>query len=220
GANDRDDIAVGLPLPPALGKLRLGFFIPADSGINAIAAVSPAEAARSVPTTLRPQLEAITALAVRLGLRPAVFGALLWQHLTELAYLRPGSDIDLLWPAPRPDRLDELLEDLAALDAAGPARLDGEIVLPAGEAVNWRELHGALRRRAGRRSRPPMPTGSARWRRMRCLPNWTPGRSPASSARSTMAAMTTWITERSCAALPRSAPFTPSSPSRVRAMPT
>ncbi|MFH1558768.1 MAG: malonate decarboxylase holo-[acyl-carrier-protein] synthase [Pseudomonadota bacterium] len=149
GANDRDDIAVGLPLPPALGKLRLGFFIPADSGINAIAAVSPAEAARSVPTILRPQLEAITALAVRLGVRPAVFGALLWQHLTELAYLRPGSDIDLLWPAPRPDRLDELLEDLAALDAAGPARLDGEIVLPAGEAVNWRELHGALVRAGG-----------------------------------------------------------------------
>lgn len=141
GANGGDDVAVGLPLPPGLGKLRLGLFLPADSGMTAVAAVSPDEAARSAPATLRPQLAAVAALGAGLGLRLSVFGALLWQHLTGLAYLRPGSDIDLLWPAPRPDRLDELLENIVALDTAGPARLDGEIVLPTGEAVNWRELH-------------------------------------------------------------------------------
>jgi phosphoribosyl-dephospho-CoA transferase len=45
--------------------------------------------------------------------------------------------------------LDALLDGLAALDDAGPARLDGEIILGNGEAVNWRELHVELARHGG-----------------------------------------------------------------------
>ncbi|MFA1671923.1 malonate decarboxylase holo-[acyl-carrier-protein] synthase [Rhizobium mongolense] len=142
--DDESAIAVGLPLPPTLGKLRLGFFIPPGHVAASVAALSVAEAARSAPAHLRPQLEAAAALGRRFGLWPAVFGALLWQHLTGLAYLRPGSDIDLIWPVPRRESLDELLDDLAELDEAGPNRLDGEIILSTGEGANWRELRGAL----------------------------------------------------------------------------
>lgn len=143
------DVAVGLPLPPSLGKLRLGFLLPNGSPTVRIAGPSPAEAALSAPEALRPQLDTISALGARLQLQPTVFGALLWQHLTGLTYLRPGSDIDVLWPAPPRPRLGDLLDGLATIDTAGPARLDGEIVLPDGAAVNWRELHGELARPNG-----------------------------------------------------------------------
>lgn len=151
GAVDDDEsaIAVGLPLPPSLGKLRLGFSIPPRHVAAGVAALSVAEAARSAPVHLRPQLEAAADLGRRLGLRPVVFGALLWQHLTGLAYLQPGSDLDLIWPVARLDVLDELLDGLVALDDAGPARLDGEIVLSTGEGANWRELRSELARPGG-----------------------------------------------------------------------
>ncbi len=103
----------------------------------------------TAPAALHPQLDAVMALGVRRSAPPAVFGALLWQHVTGLAYLRPGSDIDLIWPMPDQGLLPELLDGLAALDAAGPARLDGEILLPGGEGVNWRELHGERGRADG-----------------------------------------------------------------------
>ncbi|MER9608367.1 MULTISPECIES: malonate decarboxylase holo-[acyl-carrier-protein] synthase [unclassified Mesorhizobium] len=147
--DDESAIAIGLPLPPTLGKLRLGFFIAPKHVAASVAAHSVAEATRSAPAHLRPQLEAADALAMRLGLRPFVFGALLWQHLTGLTYLRAGSDIDLIWPVSRRDDLDELLDGLATLDAAGPARLDGEIILSTGEGANWRELRNALTRPGG-----------------------------------------------------------------------
>jgi phosphoribosyl-dephospho-CoA transferase len=148
--DDECAIPVGLPLPPALGKLRLGLAIPAGCVVTGVAALCPAQAMRSAPAHLRPQLAAAADLGARLGLRPAVFGALLWQHLTGLDYLRAGSDIDLIWPALRGEVLDELLDSLAALDAAGPARLDGEIILGKDEAVNWRELHVELARPGGK----------------------------------------------------------------------
>ena len=40
-------------------------------------------------------------------------------------------------------RRESVARGLAAIAADAPMRLDGEIVLPDGFAVNWRELHGA-----------------------------------------------------------------------------
>ena len=80
-------ISVGLPLPPALGKLRLCFVITWDI----VAAMVPTVPLRPVlgtaPRHLRPQLEAALALEAQLSTETSVFGALLWQHLTGLPYL-------------------------------------------------------------------------------------------------------------------------------------
>lgn len=84
------------------------------------------------------------ALAERLadaGFLARVFGSLAWGWLTGLSYVRPDSDVDLLI---EPDswgdavRLTDLLTEAAA--AAGAPRLDGEIILPGGWGVAWREL--------------------------------------------------------------------------------
>lgn len=144
-----DGVAVGLPLPPSLGKLRLGFTLTDDCVAERLGMVALSEAADAAPAALRAQLSAAIALGARLSVPPAVFGALLWQHVTGLAYLRPQSDIDLIWPTPDRRALPALLEGLGELDEAGPARVDGEIILPEGEGVNWRELRGELGRSGG-----------------------------------------------------------------------
>jgi phosphoribosyl-dephospho-CoA transferase len=144
-----DGIAVGLPLPPSLGKLRLGFTLTSDHVAERLERVPLNEVMTTAPAAFHAQLDAAIALGARLSVPPAIFGALLWQHVTGLAYLRPGSDIDLIWPAPDQRLLPELLDGLAALDEAGPARVDGEILLPGGEGVNWRELRVELIRTGG-----------------------------------------------------------------------
>jgi phosphoribosyl-dephospho-CoA transferase len=71
---------------------------------------------------------------------PRVFGALLWQHTTGLPYLTDRSDLDLLWSISDERSADLLVEGLRQLDASSPVRLDGELELADGAAVNWREL--------------------------------------------------------------------------------
>lgn len=147
--DDGAGVAIGLPLPPAHGKLRLGFTLAAEGIAERLDRVPLGAAAASAPAPHRAQLDAVIALGARLSVPPAVFGALLWQHVTGLAYLRSGSDIDLIWSRPGRGVLPELLDGLASLDESGPVRLDGEIVLPTGEGVNWRELRGELARPGG-----------------------------------------------------------------------
>ncbi|GJE44163.1 malonate decarboxylase holo-[acyl-carrier-protein] synthase [Methylobacterium soli] len=134
-------VPVGLPLPPAEGKRRIGLGLPA-AAVRPRPPVALAQASGTAPEAWRPTLAALDALGRRHGVAPRVFGGLLWQHLTGLAYLSDTSDLDLLWPvAGAIDR--RLLDALAAIEQAAPMRLDGEIVLPDGRGVNWRELHAA-----------------------------------------------------------------------------
>ena len=138
---DRARVPLGLPLPPALGKRRIGFSLPPDV-LAPCPAPTLAEARAAAPPAWRPTLDALTALGARHGLVPRPFGALLWQALTGLAYLAPASDLDLLWPLAGP-LPKTFLDDLAALAAAAPMRLDGEIVLPDGGGVQWCEWQSA-----------------------------------------------------------------------------
>jgi phosphoribosyl-dephospho-CoA transferase len=69
-----------------------------------------------------------------------VFGALLWQHTTGLPYLSPRSDLDLIWSISDERTALSLVERLLRLDAVSPVRIDGELELPDGAGVNWREL--------------------------------------------------------------------------------
>src|SRR6218665_492654 len=92
----------------------------------------------------------------------AVYGSVFWQHAAAdshwhahsdsasrprpschaaaARYLHERSDLDLLArPAPA-DRARRWLDWVAAAEEAGSVRLDGEIELPSGAAVSWREL--------------------------------------------------------------------------------
>ncbi len=140
-ADDPGALPVGLPLPPALGKLRVALRVPMDVSWRRRAPLTLGAAQPEAPPSWQPTIAAVLALATRLRLVPCVFGALLWQTLTGLPYLHARSDLDLLWPDVDAARLPALLDGLAAAERTAPLRLDGEILCAAG-GVSWRELAG------------------------------------------------------------------------------
>ena len=73
------------------------------------------------------------------GVEPRVFGSLLWQHLTGLSYLSAGSDLDLLWPVADEATATWLARRLSVIEQGSPVHCDGEILLPDGSGVHWRE---------------------------------------------------------------------------------
>jgi len=139
-----DRVPVGVPLPPAAGKMRIALTVPeqavlARSSPPSLVAVSHA-AAPAWGSTIRE----LVALGPRYGVSPAAFGSLFWRYRTGLPYLSAHSDLDVLWPIPADCEIGALVAGIAVAERGAPMRIDGEVVLPDGEAVNWRELHAAL----------------------------------------------------------------------------
>ncbi len=135
---DRGLVPLGLPLPPAAGKRRIGLALPA-AALGPLPAPTLAAVRGHAPASWQPVLDALLALGADHGLVPRPFGSLLWQALTGLPYLSRTSDLDLLWPVedrPPPG----FLAGLARIAAAAPMGIDGEILLPDGAGIHWREL--------------------------------------------------------------------------------
>lgn len=133
-------VPAALPLPPCLGKLRLAFSFTSDAAVTALPPVPLRDAAVAAPVKWQPVLAALLDLGEAVEITPRVFGALLWQHTTGLPYLTDRSDLDLLWSISDERSAALLVEGLRQLDASSPVRLDGELELADGAAVNWCEL--------------------------------------------------------------------------------
>ncbi len=138
-ADPADVLPAGLPLPPSHGKRRIAFTLPLRK-VLAMPPVLLRDAAATAPQEWQDVIAALLRLGDGLGVTPCVFGALMWEHVTGLPYLTTRSDLDLIWPVPDGPLPSRLLAELLRLDAASPVRLDGEIILPDGRAVNWREM--------------------------------------------------------------------------------
>jgi phosphoribosyl-dephospho-CoA transferase len=133
-------VPAALPLPPSHGKRRLAFSFPAGAAMAAVPPVLLCEAARTTPTAWQSVVAAVLDVGDTVKITPRVFGALLWEHTTGLPYLTEKSDLDLLWSISDERTAGLLVERLLKLEAQGPVRLDGELELPDGAGVNWREL--------------------------------------------------------------------------------
>jgi phosphoribosyl-dephospho-CoA transferase len=142
---DTDGVALGLPLPPFAGKCRLAFLVQPDDIVATTRPLQLAAAINVAPAPWRHTLHQVAELASRHGVEARVFGSLAWQTLTGLEYLSAGSDLDLLLSFPPRGDLARLTAGLAAIEAAAPMRLDGEITRDDGAGVNWRELHTGAR---------------------------------------------------------------------------
>ena len=136
-------IPVGLPLPPASGKRRLAAQLSPADVRERLPAVTLRNVREEVPLSWRRTADALLAFAVETGVEPRVFGSLLWQHATGLPYLSAGSDLDLLWPVADAEKASRLVCGLAGIERDSPVRCDGEILLPDGGGVQWREWHGS-----------------------------------------------------------------------------
>jgi phosphoribosyl-dephospho-CoA transferase len=135
-----DSVPAALPLPPYLGKRRLAFSFSSGEAVTALPPVLLCHAAQTAPAEWQPVTGALLDLGDAVGTAPRVFGALLWQHTTGLPYLSARSDLDLIWPISDERTALSLVERLLRLDAESPVRLDGELEMPDGAGLNWREL--------------------------------------------------------------------------------
>ncbi|GEO99533.1 phosphoribosyl-dephospho-CoA transferase [Methylobacterium haplocladii] len=136
---DRDRVPLGLPLPPADGKRRISLaFLAGDFAPYATPTLQDARTA--APASWCATIDLLIAVGVRYGIVPRPFGGLLWQAATGLAYLSDASDLDILWRLTTSTLPTGLLDGLARIADTAPMRLDGEILLPDGAGIHWREL--------------------------------------------------------------------------------
>ncbi len=135
-----DALPLGVPLPPRLGKLRVAVSLPAGTAATRVPAPPLAAALAAAPPAWAAVGQALCDLGTAVEVAPRAFGALLWAALTRLDYLGPGSDLDLLWPVSAGTDLPRLLDGLRRIDGLGIVPIDGEILLPDGAGVQWREL--------------------------------------------------------------------------------
>ena len=134
------DVPAALPLPPSQGKRRIAICFPPGAGLTALPPVPLRDAATAAPAAWRKVIATLVAVGESAAITPRVFGALLWQHATGLSYLTPRSDLDLFWPVAHEAAAASQVQALIRIDAAAPVRLDGELVLPDGAGVQWREF--------------------------------------------------------------------------------
>lgn len=140
-AEDSTGLALGLPLPPSLGKRRISIVMQREDVVATHPPPLLKDARTVAPADWTESIERVLASTVRQTGPVRVFGSLAWQWLTALPYLSATSDLDLLLACAAQEDVDNLTAELADIEATAPMRIDGELVHPDGAAVNWRELH-------------------------------------------------------------------------------
>lgn len=135
-------VQLGLTLPLSKGRKRLAIQVARE----AIAAVlPPVRLQRCLARLPEPSATAMADLAMAVaacGAGIGIFGSLAWEILSDEDYRNADSDIDIICDV---TTLAQLKAVMAALgEAAGclHCRLDGEVRMPYGLAVSWRELAG------------------------------------------------------------------------------
>ncbi|WP_223635833.1 malonate decarboxylase holo-[acyl-carrier-protein] synthase [Corallococcus sp. EGB] len=137
-ADPEDTLRLGLTLP---GRRHLSLHVALAAVERRLPPPTAEEVRATVPAAWSPALDDVIALGSALALTVGVFGSLAWQHRSGVPFVRPLSDLDLLFAPARWSDVERLLFGLEAVSRRhSVVRLDGEVVLPDGGAVSWREL--------------------------------------------------------------------------------
>lgn len=132
-------VPLGIPLPPRLGKRRVRLRVGAAAVARIVPPPALADALDAAPDAWAPRLGELDLRLGAAGVAARVYGSLAWQRLTGEPYVTPDSDVDLLLAPATRAQLAACLRELEDF-AGGAPRIDGEIVLPSGEGIAWREL--------------------------------------------------------------------------------
>ena len=136
-------VAVGLPLPPAHGKLRIAITLwPGEIACHR-APLALSEIAPVLPSPWRDALASLDRDARALEITLRGFGSAAWQAITCLPYLRDESDVDLTFAPSSFAQLDATLALFERWEHATQRRIDAEITFDGDRAVAWREWAGA-----------------------------------------------------------------------------
>ncbi len=149
---DDDKVCLGLPFPPDARtghKLRHALTADRTDIAKRTLPLPLAEVIATAPAHWRSQLQMLAQDALALNVSLRVYGSLALQALTGHAYVRPQSDIDILLRIEQPQQLQAGLDLLQQHSQYLP--LDGELMLPSGAAVSWKEWRNAQASAAGTR---------------------------------------------------------------------
>jgi len=131
-------LATGLPAPARFGRRRLAVAVAPHDVLFLDEFPSATAATRLLPRTLAATWRTLLAELAAKDCAARVYGGYGWQALARMAYVHAGSDIDLMLPVASSAHADAVAQVLVAMAWDGP-RLDGELLLPDGGAVAWRE---------------------------------------------------------------------------------
>lgn len=135
-----DDLRLGLALP-GRGRLPLHLSHKAVTLLHRPPALR--EVVDSAPFSWRETMEWLAAICGALGIEAGVYGSLAWQHFAGGggAFVTAQSDLDVAFRPSDRAAAERLLRELGSAENHFPRpRIDGEIILPGGEGVAWREL--------------------------------------------------------------------------------
>jgi phosphoribosyl-dephospho-CoA transferase len=134
-----DSLRLGLS---TLGKDRIALLVDRAAIIRQEPPPTIEQVLPTAPAPWHAILDAVHTAADQTETEAAIFGSLAWQYWSGESFVRADSDIDLLLSPPHWAAVDRLLARLSVHEAALP-RLDGELLLPDGSAVAWREWASA-----------------------------------------------------------------------------
>jgi phosphoribosyl-dephospho-CoA transferase len=141
---DARQISLGLTLPSAPARTRVALCADRGAIVRHARPLSLSDAMLHVPVGWRASLEQVRLLAENTRTAVRVYGSLSSQIFTGNRYLDAASDVDLLLECNAETNLRALLAGLEDMPASAP-RIDGEVMLPDGWAIAWRELAAVLR---------------------------------------------------------------------------
>lgn len=128
------------------GKVRIAFVIDRAAVRRIAPPLRLAEALAAAPAHRQAALQDLVDASARVGVVFHVYGSFAWQCIAGEPYVTESSDLDLLWRASDPQTIAAVIALLAAWERTAGLRADGELLLPDGDAVSWRELaSGAAR---------------------------------------------------------------------------
>ena len=128
-------VPLGLPLPPSICRQRLVITVPPEW----VMAWENPPLLSDAMTVAPPAWHRTIAALVEVDRDVRYFGSLAWEYLTGLTYLSDTSELDLLWQVPAKGGADGVVAAIARIEAEAPVRIDGELLTPAGLAIQWRE---------------------------------------------------------------------------------
>lgn len=137
-AIEGDAIALGYTLAP--GRKRIALTVPRSGIIHRARPLLLDDAIGHAPEDWHAGMQRVQEICDSAGAVARVYGSLSTQAFTGENCLSRESDLDLLLECNEHTRFEELLQ---ALESVRHPRLDGEILMPSGWAVAWRELLNA-----------------------------------------------------------------------------
>ena len=135
-------IQLGLTLPLRLDRQRLAIQLAREDIAAVLPPVRIQRCLGRLPGQSATAMADLAAAVTACGANIGIFGSLAWEVLTDEEYRNADSDIDIICDVTTSAQIKSVMAALGEATGRLHCRLDGEIRMPDGLAVSWRELAG------------------------------------------------------------------------------